>query len=194
MWALSYRSLTVCNGNDCSSYYVDTSGLNFLSICMALDSQNRLWISSHNNWLSVLNIEKILPAPLLELLTGFRFMMNYLLLIAVYLLIISLLDSNRKHIPPKVTIRYALGKMWLAWIGITLVVAYIILSRFTLDWLERHLIATLVTFFLVISLFPTIRVLSLGVESELTKKTFALTILLSIVLFGIFMMMLLELF
>ena len=181
LWGLSNAKLTVCELKECFIYTAENSGLEKYAYSMAFDQYNRLWISSKKS-LRVLDIGKILPAPFLEYSVVFNFFLNYLLVISGYFLVITAIDRNRKYVPPEITVRYGLGKLWFTWIVIGAVLFFYSVGG---NWNEPHSTRMFIATFLSIILFPMIRLLCLRVESKLSLKTFVLTLLLGLFLFGI---------
>ena len=177
-WGISNQGLTVCD-EKCSSYTLENSGLNRRPNSLALDSSNRIWLSSYSG-LRILDESKILPAKTLNYFVTANFAFNFILSIMVYISVIALVDGNRKDIPPKITVGYAIKKLMFSWI---LVGVAFVAAALRGDWYSAQSSRLFIALGIAMILVPVIRLVSLGTESKLSKTTFVLAILLGILIF-----------
>ena len=178
LWGISNKGLTVCD-EKCATYTLDNSGLKKRPYSMAFDSGNRLWLSNYGG-LRILDKSKILPAGTLEVFVTANFVINYMLLLAGYLIFISTIDRNREHIPLVITVRYALGKLWLSWLLVGIIFAINVVGN---DWNSAQSTRIFAGISVSIILVPIIRLVSLGVHSKISAKTVILSILLGLFIF-----------
>ena len=95
-------------------------------------------------------------------------MMNLILSLAGYLLVVLGIDTKKRDlIPEKLTIRYVMNSLKFSLIMLGIVLIIVVIEG---NWLRMNPGVTVIVIAIYTVLVPWIRMLSLSVESEISKR------------------------
>jgi hypothetical protein len=111
IWARTNNGLSLCKGTKCSEYNYRNSALPSGSVAV-FDNYNRLWLP-YSTGIRVLNIDEVLPIPLLTGLLILRWAMSISLFLMVYFFVVRLSEkSSDKTTLENLTVKDILKRIW----------------------------------------------------------------------------------
>lgn len=183
LWVRASSGLSVCIEKKCTEYSNITTALSPSGSAMAFDNDNRLWFP-YATGLRVLDVERLLPAPILNGILVIRRVVNFTLLLIAYLFIVQLSDARKEKVmPDQLKIRDIMKIVWPTWIlggivGLALIIFSNVFSNleFSLSFVLVGILGGLLTW---------VRMISLMARSHISKSDVVISTFVGAIITGV---------